>query len=101
MTTQALERAARAVCRSDYLLMPRYRKPGAEAALDAAVDDDWQAYVDHSRAVLVAVREPDKEMLIAGNDQDGYYNDGQAYNAECSTHWTAMIDAILGEGEGE
>lgn len=96
MTTQALERAATSVaaCLQDAPV-------SAEFSLkDVNGWTEEKAY-EIVRAVLVAVREPDKEMLIAGNDQDGYYNDGQAYNAECSTHWTAMIDAILGEGEGE
>lgn len=84
-----LEKAARALA--------------AEDARDRGVDlydKNSGLYVRLARAVLMAVREPDRAMIIAGNDEDGYYNDGTAFNAECSQHWRAMIDAILADGEG-
>jgi len=95
MTNPTLERAARAVCRSDYLLMPRYRKPGAEAALDAAVDDDWQAYVDHARAVLMAVRDEGMNIYHGSNLNSPF----PGYSA--AEGFADMIDAILNDKEGE
>lgn len=55
--------------------------------------EDWVV-----RAVLLSIREPDRDMIWAGNDEDGYYADGTQFNAECAIHWSAMIDAILKEG---
>lgn len=93
MTNPTLERAARAVCRSDYLLMPRYRKHGAEAALDAAVDDDWQAYVDHARAVLRAVREPDEATIESlFQARDGFVD-----RKDIAPLHRLVIDFALGE----
>lgn len=83
----ALERAAGALCTSI----------AGESRWERLSDSARSSYRKHARAVLMAVREPDRGMIIAGNDKDGYYNDGTPFNAECSQHWRAMIDAILNE----
>lgn len=88
----ALERAATTVaaCLVDAPVAPTF------SMADVNGWTEEKAY-EIARAVLLAVREPDRAMIIAGNDEDGYCNDGTAFNAECSQHWQAMIDAILNE----
>lgn len=56
-------------------------------------------FFDMVRAVLMAVREPDDAMLT-----EGFYSlpgVGDPEREDANAIWTAMIDAILGEGEGE
>lgn len=48
-----------------------------------------------ARAALQAIREPDKEMIEAGEACDPGYGDGLA---DAKTHFTAMIDDLLKEG---
>lgn len=85
MTTQALERAARALAaceQSDY-----------------EFGDMADHYTKMARAVLMAVREPDEAMSTAGfHSLPGV---GDPEREDSNAIWTAMIDAILGEGEGE
>lgn len=94
MTNPTLERAER-----------------AERAVEEATFDELmpgQALIV-ARAVLMAVRDPDEAMVKAAEDREkeivgtygcadptgGFETDGPKI---C---FTAMIDAILGEGEGE
>lgn len=90
MTNPTLERAARAL---------------AERMMGAPVGDgEWQAWVPDVRDVLMAVREPDSHILQSGDagaaefarDVDEYASPAMVCGA-----FTAMIDAILNDGEGE
>lgn len=90
--TEALERAARAAYEA-WIDDVRELEP----AWNDLPESHRHRLIQSARAVLLAVREPDRSMIIAGNDEDGYHNDGTPFNAECTTHWYAMIDAILGE----
>lgn len=91
MTSPTLERAARALYRADP------ENYGTE-------DDMWSSYVAMARAVLMAVREPENHILQAGDagaaefarDVDEYASPAMVCGA-----FTAMIDAILNDGEGE
>jgi hypothetical protein len=81
MTNPTLERAARAVCElhgGDYW--------------DKAANYERDRYFDVARAVLMAVREPDEatRWRMAESCTGDTIHD---------THFTAMIDAILAEGE--
>lgn len=54
--------------------------------------EEWQRFVPEARAALLAIREPDADIVVAGwgREADGI-----------SPAFTAMIDAILNEPEGE
>lgn len=85
--TPMLEKIARAIAEED----------GKRFANHTLYDHNPELFARLSRAALLAMREPDRDMIIAGNDEDGYHNDGSEFTAECSTHWRAMIDAILAQ----
>lgn len=79
----ALERAARAA---------------ALANEDEGCFDAISAYTPIVRAVLMAVREPDRKLSYIGAE---YADDGGRYEqpmpCQCAAAFTAMIDAILNE----
>lgn len=51
-----LEAACRAACRADLSGRPQFRLPEAQQALEAVINDDWEAYARIARAVLSAVQ---------------------------------------------
>lgn len=77
------------------MLVRAARALAAEDARDRGVDlynKNPGLYLRLARAVLMAVREPDGDMLGAGD---------KVFNHGChGSTWTAMIDAILADGEG-
>lgn len=89
MTTM-LERAARALALlqgAEWDARSAMETPGGERP-----DEMRSGFLDQARAVLMAVREPDGDMLGAGD---------KVFNHGChGSTWTAMIDAILADGEG-
>lgn len=88
MTNPTLERAARAV--SEVM---------ASAPAKAINNAEWIDFERKiARAVLMAVREPDEAMVNAWwSGLDDYYPD----DGSIARGHTAMIDAILNDGEGE
>jgi len=58
---------------------------GFEASAADAVDAEWHLYVGQAVAVLKTLREPDMVMANAGD----------------ADVWRAMIEAALGDFEGE
>lgn len=88
MTNPTLERAARAVCElhgGDYW--------------DKAAPYERGRYRDVARAVLMAVREPTDEMDAAGFERLKSNQQNPSPEGTCSAVYTAMIDAILNDGE--
>ncbi len=85
MTTQALERAARAVCDNESALMGWHP--------DRAWVAQKSKYIDFARAVLMAVLPTLKRHDC---DQAGSYLDDRG-----DFVLYADLEAILGEGEGE
>ena len=83
-----LERAARAV--ADYI-------GAAAAGKTTGSADDFEMGL--SRAVLMAVREPDDRTLTAGCSVGPDTNNGCFSYDDARPVFTAMIDAILNEGE--
>ena len=99
--TDAVERVARAL----YEAIPRNRP--WERLPEAQKD-----YCDIlARAAILALREPTKEMVVAGDDEkemcidsdwssdaDGNRHDYMVINSDLAAHvWRAMIDAALGD----
>lgn len=96
--TPMLEKIARAIAESYYAADYDAEEAKAWAA------KDWEDWFPEARAALLAMREPDEAMVMAGAecvwDEPGRWHDkpppteqGEARNA-----FTAMIDAILKEG---
>ena len=79
-----IERIARMICRSAQIdpnktaFSPAPNEPGKRLA--------WMDFADQAREILLAIREPTREMLRAGSSDFGA--DG----------WHAMIDAALKDG---
>lgn len=102
MTNPPLERAARAAFETyaptDEVLRDLY--PTWEEFNDEGGTDNL--WFDIARAVLMAVREPTPKMINATwnhpVDRDGGI---ESQNTRNERIYKAMIDAILGEGEGE
>jgi hypothetical protein len=61
-------------------------------------DNNPDLYLDLARAGLLAIREPDVEMVCAGRDELPYM---QTTPDHVRSSFTAIIDAILSEGAGE
>jgi len=77
-TPEMVERVARAICVSD-------------CTPSTPIDDYWQSYVPHARAMIKAMREPTDAMLGAA---------APAHEGERIMHKVAyrlMIDAALSE----
>jgi len=93
MTNPTLERAARALIdhwfdNNDHGPMVPVKQPWED------LSPKQRTYaIGQARAVLMAVREPDSEIVIAEGDKHGWNN------APTPEAFTAMIDAILAEGE--
>lgn len=83
----ALERAARALCRS------YYSADYEEIEVIALCETEWADWVGDARAVLMAVREPSVDMseAIMQNFAD------PCWPEDAKQGFTAMIDAILNE----
>lgn len=87
MTTQALERAARALALSYYT--DDYEPETAKIY----ADENWTEWVPQARAVLMAVRDADGRALRKK------VRETQSW-LTAREGFTAMIDAILNDGEG-
>lgn len=98
-----LEELARALCREAHLLQPDVMLHGAgifrEGELDAKVDAYWPKWVPAAGAVLLALREPDAAMMAAADAVDDANDSSGETRASGEWHFTAMIDAVLGEGK--
>lgn len=94
MTNPTLERAARALA-----FVTADHKHTSDQWWDGLIDSEKEAAVDMARAVLMAVREPDEDMLTAGCEVGPDTNSGCFNFEDGKTVFTAMIDAILAEGE--
>ena len=96
MTTQALERAARAIVAAE---QDQWDLPAEEWDMETL---ERHGLIKIARAVLMAVREPTPKMINATwnhpVDRDGGI---ESQNTRNERIYKAMIDAILGEGEGE
>lgn len=87
-----INRLARASCIADY--------SGVAACCHCAEDGDaCPRHLARVRGVLTALRDPPKHILDAAEAQDDYTTK-YVQAADAKTHWTAMIDAILAEGNG-
>jgi hypothetical protein len=87
-----LERAARALCLRHLRSIAPATPEGSQL-----VNEGWPEFVDAARAVLTAIREPSEGMLYAAACADtsaGYCGD-----EALAAFYTAMIDAMLAEGE--
>ena len=86
MTNPTLERAARALHESRSM-----------CPWDTLSSDDRALCFSYARAVLMAVREPGREECYAVADRvgDGY----SPYEPVPTVFFTAMIDAILNDGQ--
>lgn len=100
-----LERAARELCKLDG------KEPDAGPTYDTerqpfsgpeSSEPNWKGYVEHARAVLVAIREPSEPMKKAGAFCEPFMTEpgarpmtpGQIIACSC---YEAMIDAALAE----
>lgn len=95
MTTQALERAEKALrdeVERQVQAQGSYSGPenGSPDYVDANLD-----YPALCRAVLMAVREPDEAMSIAGYAEIS----NEPTHADFDCAWRASVDAILGEND--
>lgn len=54
-----------------------------------------------SRAALQAIREPGQAAIERGSEVGPPIHGGEFNPIEAANIWTAMIDAILAEGEGK
>lgn len=75
--TSAVERVARVLAGCNLSA----NSAGSLKTCGRAVDEQWPAYEDMARAVLRALREPDRDMAAAGDPE----------------MWTDMVRAGLGE----
>lgn len=106
-----LERAARALA-LQYMCESQAWEPTDEVAVRYA-NSSWIDHVDQVRAVLAAIRGPNRAMIEAGGEQvldtevgAGQYAsiaDGRGSklmaNNQAVNAWAAMIDAILAGSE--
>lgn len=90
-----LERAARAACiaAGDVPISGTW-----DSVNDCKGPLVWEMFLPQARAVLMAVREPDRKLSFIGAeaaDDGGRYE--QPMPGQCADAFTAMIDAILNE----
>lgn len=85
--TDMLEKAARAAC------VEMFGSDGLYATKDGVEKPMWPKCLPVARAVLMAVREPDGEVIKAGQLFHGF-------DEMPEMNFTAMIDAILAQEPG-
>jgi len=96
-----LEEVARALCEADGLDPDADWRDGDGVFLTVAIEPGkqqrWRTYVRKARAALEALRMPNEAMRRAGRAEDDWYARPYYECASETTHWIAMIDAILKE----